>query len=189
MLITTAEKFCWTSGRSLVFICYFNLQLNLQQFHKFRNILLTQCNLYGYPGTCGWLNDWVAPCFCLFLSVMRPGTRRAGSPLRVRWWAGTLWWLLMSGEHPEPLGWELAGCRVCPDGVSSGPCHPPSSADQLPCTQWDRPTTDSPSPITPNEDERCLVHQKYPWLPGNSERDPSLTFRVCLMARDGKVRF
>lgn len=37
----------------------------------------------------------------------------------------------MSGEHPEPLGWELAGCRFCPDGVSSGPCKKPSSADQL----------------------------------------------------------
>lgn len=105
---------------------FFNLQLNLQQFHKLRDILLTQCHTDGYPGTCGWLNDWVAPCFCLFLSVMRRGTRRAGSPLRVRWWAGTLWWLLMSGEHPEPLGWKLAGCRVCPDGVSSGPCYPPS---------------------------------------------------------------
>lgn len=85
-----------------------------------------------YLGTCGWLNDWGAPCFCLFLLVMRRGTRRAGSPVGVCWWAGTLWWLLMSGERPEPLGWELAGCGVCPDGVSSGPCLSPSSTDQLP---------------------------------------------------------
>lgn len=143
----------------------------------------------GCPGTCGWLNDWGAPCFRLFLSVMRRGTRRAGSPLRVRWWAGTLWWLLMSGERPEPLGWELAGCGVCPDGVSSGPCLSPPLQTSSPHTTGQSSNRLSESQITPNEDERCLVHQKCAWLPGISERDPSLTFRVCLMARDGKVRF
>lgn len=37
--------------------------------------------------------------------------------------------------------------------------HPHKPA---PLTQWDRPATDSPSPIRPNEVEGCLVHQKYP---------------------------
>lgn len=32
------------------------------------------------------------------------------------------------------------------------------------------------------------LHQTCPSLPGISERDPALTFRVCLMVRDGKVR-
>ena len=135
-----------------------------------------------------WLRS--SPLFRLFLSVMRRGTRRAGSPLRVRRWAGTLWWLLMSGDRPEPLGWELAGCGLRPDGVSSGPLLSLLLMQtSFSCAQWDGPAADSPSQITPNEDERCLVHQKYPWLPGISERDPSLTFRVCLMAGEGKVRF
>lgn len=80
----------------------------------------------GYPRTGGWLNDWGAPCFHVLLLIIRQGTPQAGNQLWVRWWAGTLWWLLMSGERPKPLGWELAGCGVCPDGVSSGPCLPPS---------------------------------------------------------------
>lgn len=59
------------------------------------------------------------------IPVMRWGIQRNGSPLRVCWWAAGLWWWLMSGEHPKPLGEELAGCGLRPDGVSSGPFCPP----------------------------------------------------------------
>lgn len=36
---------------------------------------------------------------------------------------------------------------------------------------------------------RGLLHQKCSLIGGQLKRDPSLTFWVCLMARDGKVRF
>lgn len=45
------------------------------------------------------------------------------------------------------------------------------------------------SPTVPNKDERRLLHQKCSLIGGKLRRDPSLTFRVCLMARDGKVKF
>lgn len=42
---------------------------------------------------------------------MRRRIHRIGSPLRACWWAATLWWLLMSGERPKPLGesWQDVG--------------------------------------------------------------------------------
>lgn len=68
----------------------------------------------GHPGTCGWLNDWGAPCFCLFLPVMRRGAGRVGSPLRVLW---------LAGRHPlmAPDEWgasRATGVRV---GRKRGP--------------------------------------------------------------------
>lgn len=45
------------------------------------------------------------------------------------------------------------------------------------------------SPTAPNKDERLLLDQKCSLIGGQLRRDPSLTFQVCLMARDGKVRF
>lgn len=106
-MLTNHREFCWRSGGS--FWTIFVPRFVLFCFESLTDP--TNKSTIGFINTAqsarltgGWLNDWVAPCFRLFLSVMRPGTHRAGSPLRVRWWAGTLWWLLMSGERTEPLG-------------------------------------------------------------------------------------
>lgn len=77
-----------------------------------------QCQIYSVQSvtevvTLGLLGGWMIEelqAFCESLvSLWRRGIRRAGRPLRACWWAATLWWLLMSGEHPKPLGWELPG--------------------------------------------------------------------------------
>lgn len=130
----------------------------------------------------------------LFLAVMRRGGWPAYSgPLWWRRWAGILWWLPINGELLQPPGWELAGCEVCPDGVSSAPlAHPPTpqlhtcgfnAHNEVSEEAWPS------SPGVPNKDERRLLHQNCSLIGGQLRRDPSLTFRVCLMARDGKVRF
>lgn len=164
-------------------------QVNLPKNDKLTNVVYTQLILQKVA-TLGPAGGWMIeelPAFGLFSSVMSRGTHWAGSPLRVCWWAGTLWWLLMSEERHEPLGWELAGCRVCPDGVSSGPYPPPPQTSSL-HTMGQTSNIFSISNNTQIK-MRAVWHQKYFWLAGISERDPSLTFRVCLMARDGKVRF
>lgn len=101
----------------------------------------------------------------------------------------------MAADNLKPPGRELAGYEVCPDGVSSAPPplhpHPPF---QLPTCGFNVHNEDSgearpSSPTAPNKDERCLLHQKSSLIGGQLKREPSLTFWVSLMARDGKVRF
>lgn len=93
----------------------------------------------------------------------------------------------MAADNLKPLGRELAGYEVCPDGVSSAP-HPSNSP--LVASMCTMRIVEKPSsPTAPNKDERCLLHQKSSLIGGQLKRDPSLTFWVSLMARDGKVRF
>lgn len=190
-MLTNHREFCWKSGgsfwtafvpRFVLFWIWFYNKSTIGFINTAQSARLTG----------GWLNDWVAPCFRLFLSVMRPGTHRAGSPLRVRWWAGTLWWLLMSGERPEPLGvrvgrmWGSVQMGSHLALTVNRPSHP-----HLPLSLFSaRPATVSLPPIRPKGGwEGSATSKSVPDCRGNSQRDPSLTFRDCLMARDGKVRF